>query len=87
MPQQHEVYTLKLTAYFTLKGSTGGPGWLSRLSVWFLGFGSVHDLMVREFEPHVKLWAAGVEPVWDSPSPSLSAPHPIVSALSLSQNK
>ena len=38
-----------------------------------LGFGSGHDLLDRVFKPHVGLGADGVEPAWDSLSPSLSA--------------
>ena len=41
-----------------------------------LGLGSGHDLTVWEFEPHIGLQAASVEPAWDSLSPSLSAPPP-----------
>ena len=46
-------------------------------------FGSGHDVTVREFELHVGLPDDGVEPAWDSLSPSLSAPPP----LSLKINK
>ena len=49
-----------------------------------LDFGSGHDLMVHEFQPRCQL-SAGVEPAWDSLSPSLPAP-PLL-ARSLSQNK
>ena len=31
-------------------------------------FGSGHDLMVCEFEPHIRLCALMVEPAWDSVS-------------------
>ena len=48
-----------------------------------LDFGSGHDLMVREFKPHVRLWADSGEPVRDSLSPPLSA-SPLLS-LSLSK--
>ena len=41
-----------------------------------LGFSIGHDLMVREFEPHIGLHADSAEPAWDSLSPSLSAPSP-----------
>ena len=34
-------------------------------------FGSGHDLVVRELEPHVGLCAQSLEPVSDSVSPSL----------------
>ena len=36
------------------------------------GFGSGHDLMVREFNPHAGLCADGAEPAWDSLFLSLS---------------
>ena len=49
-----------------------------------LGFGSGHDLMVCEFEPHAGLCADSAEPAWDSLS-TLSVP-PLL-GLSLSQNK
>ena len=48
-----------------------------------LDFGSGHDLTVHEYESHVGLHAAGVEPARDSLFPSLSPTH----ALSLSQKK
>ena len=52
-----------------------------------LDFGSGHDLAVRGFEPRVKprtgLRADGVQPAWDSLSPSLSVPPPLVLTCSL----
>ena len=39
-----------------------------------LDFGSGHDLTVRESELRSGLGADGMEPAWDSVSPSLSAP-------------
>ena len=36
-----------------------------------LDLSSGHDLTVREFKPHIGLCADGVEPAWDSVSPSL----------------
>ena len=48
--------------------------WVARLVKHpTLGFGSGQDLKVHEFEPHVRLFADGAEPAWDSLSPSLSA--------------
>ena len=47
-----------------------------------LDFGSGHDLMVCEFEPHIGLCADSEEPARDSLSPSLSA----LPLLSFSQN-
>ena len=44
-----------------------------------LEFGSGHDLMVRGFKPCVRLCGdREVVPAWDSLSPSLSAPPPLV---------
>ena len=37
-----------------------------------LDFSSGHDLTVREVKPHVGLYAASMEPAWDSLSPSLT---------------
>ena len=48
-----------------------------------LDFGSGHDFAVREFEPHIGLWADIQEPAWYSLSP-LSAPSPLILILSLS---
>ena len=42
-------------------------------------FGSGHDLTVREFEPHVGLYAVNAGPTLD---PSVSAPPPLVLSLS-----
>ena len=47
-----------------------------------LGFSSGHYLFVLGFEPHVGLCADGVEPAWDSLSPS--APLSFSLSLSLS---
>ena len=41
------------------------PGWFSRLSVGLHSSG--HDLMVREFEPHIGLSAVCTEPTSDPP--------------------
>ena len=60
----------------------GAPGWHSRLSVRLQ---PGHDLAVCEFEPRIRLWADGLEPVSDSVFPSLSAPPPFMLCLSLSQ--
>ena len=50
-----------------------------------LDFGSGHVLTVCEFESCVGFCAGCVESVWDSLSPSLSAPPPLALALSLSK--
>ena len=47
-----------------------------------LDFSSGHDLTVLEIEPHVRLFADRVEPVWDSLSPSFSVPPPLTLSLS-----
>ena len=49
-----------------------------------LDFGSVHDITVGEFEPHIRLHADSTEPAWDPLSPSLCAPHP---TLKINRNK
>ena len=48
-----------------------------------LGFGSGHELMVHEFQSWLDTDSA--EPAWDSLSPFLSAPTPLM--LSLKSNK
>ena len=56
-----------------------------------LGFGSGHDLMVHEFDPHVGLHADTMEPAWNSLSLSLSlllsAPPLLSHSLSLKINE
>ena len=49
-----------------------------------LGFGSGHDLTVREFDLRVGLCADSLEPAWDSLSLSLSAPPLLALSVSLS---
>ena len=49
-----------------------------------LDFSSGRNLTVREFEPRFGLCADSMESAWDSLSPSLSAPSPLVLSLSLS---
>ena len=46
-----------------------------------LDFGLDHDLMVREFEPHIGLCDGSVEPAWDA----LSFLSPLTLSLSLSK--
>ena len=48
-----------------------------------LDFSSGHDLTVREFKPHIRLCADGMEPAWDSLS-LLSLPLLCAFSLSLS---
>ena len=50
-----------------------------------LGFGSGHDLMVREFKPLIGLHAACAEPAWDSLSPSLCPSPALACSLFLSK--
>ena len=69
----------------------GGEAQLDKHST--LGFGSDHDLTVREIKPRVSLGAHSTEPAWDSLGLSISAPTPFACtcalslSLSLSQNK
>ena len=49
-----------------------------------LDFRSGYDLSVCEFKPRIRLCAKSVEPAWDSLSPSLSGPLPLVCVYSLS---
>ena len=59
----------------------GAPGWLSQLSS---DFGSGHDLTVREFEPHVRLYADNSEPgACFGFCVSLLLPHAFLHSLSL----
>ena len=53
--------------------------WLSGLSIPTLDFGSGHDLMVHEFEPHTGLHADSAELAWVSLSlyPSLAYACPL----------
>ena len=39
-----------------------------------LDLGSERGLPAHEIEPHIGLCTVGVEPAWDSPSPSLPVP-------------
>ena len=52
-----------------------------------LGFGSGHDLTVRETDSHLGFCADSMESAWDSLPPSLSAPPPLAYSLSLSLSK
>ena len=47
-----------------------------------LGFGSGHDLPVRESKPHMGLAAISAEPASDRLSPSLSVPPLLMICLS-----
>ena len=71
-----------------LQPNVKNPGaWVAQLGECLtLGFGSSHDLTIREFEPHLEPCAVRVEPVWDSLSLSLPLPCLGSLSLSLSQN-
>ena len=65
-----------------------GGAWVAQLVKRpTLDFGSGHDLMAHEIEPHVGLCADSEEPAWDSLSLSLSLSLCSFPTLSLSQNK
>ena len=70
-------------------GESGGNlgGWADRMPpdnrCMSLDFHSGHELMVREFQPHVGLCNDSVEPVEDSMSPSVSGPPLFSLSLSL----
>ena len=56
-----------------MKGSHMRGTWVAQSAKCpILGFGSGHDLAVREFEPRAGLLTDSVEPAWDSLSLSLS---------------
>ena len=50
-----------------------------------LDFSSGHDLIVREFQPHIRLCIDSEEPVGDSLSFHLSLPLPCSCSLALSE--
>ena len=50
-----------------------------------LDCGSGLDLTVHEIELRIRLYTDSMEPAWDSLSPSLSAPRPLVHALAHSK--
>ena len=52
-----------------------------------LDLGSGHDLIVCEFEPRIGFCADGMEPAWDSVSPSLCLSCACALSLSLKINK
>ena len=52
-----------------------------------LGFGSGHDLMVREIEPRDRIRADSMEAAGDSLSPSLSASPPLSCTYMFSLSK
>ena len=48
-----------------------------------LDFGSGHDLMIREFEPHMGLCADSAEPTWHSLSLCISPVHALPLSLKI----
>ena len=66
------------------KFATCKGAWMAQLSIR-CDFSSGHNLIVRELEPHLRLFADSAEPAWDSLFSSLSTPPPFVCALSLSK--
>ena len=80
---------IKFHPYTYLKTYIIGGTWVAQLvKNLILDFGSGHDLMVREFEPHIRFCADNAEPAWDSLSPlSLSAPLSLILPLSFSLSK
>ena len=68
MKREHLVQIHQIFKRFTKQGA-----WLAQLVKWpTLDFCSSHDLAVHEIKPHSRLCDESMEPVWDSPSPSLS---------------
>ena len=62
----------------------GGGTWVAQsVEHLTLGFSSGHDLMVREFEPHMGLSAVSTEPALDPLSPFISAPPLLCLSFSL----
>ena len=61
----------------------GGAGGAQAVKHLTLGFGSGHDLVVGEIEPHVGLRVDSAEPAWGALSPPLSAPPLLMFSLSL----
>ena len=76
---------VSLVIYSFQKALSGGA-WVARsVTRQTLGFGSGHDLTVREFKPRTGLCAGSVEPAWDPLSPSLSVPFPHSLALKINK--
>ena len=77
------LFTLQRGKTFSKEDFRGA--WVTRLVK--LPTGSGHDLMVHEFEPHIRLCAdaQSLEAASDSVSPSLSAPRPLMLCLCLSK--
>ena len=67
----------------SLEGCLGGLV----LKLLTLDFGSGQDLTVHEIEPYVALCTDSTEPIWDSLSPSLSTPLPLMCTLFLKINR
>ena len=72
-------------AWFSLKTDVRGTWVTQSVKHPPLGFGSGHDLVVGEFEPHIGLCADSGEAAWVSLSPCLSASPPLTPSPSLSK--
>ena len=71
------LFKLCLKDQLTYRGT-----WVAQLGKQpTLGVGSVHDLTVRELEPHTGLCAQGTEPALNPVSLSLPLPHLCTHAL------
>ena len=84
--------TLGTSSFIAQKYNSRGAGVVQSVERPILDLGSGRDLTVREFEPHIGLCADGVDPAWDSVSPSrfpslLACTFSLSLCLSLSQNK
>ena len=66
------MVTKLLSSTETLEDTTTRGPWMAQLVKHLTrDFSSGLDLVVHEFEPHIRLCADGVQPAWDSVSPSL----------------
>ena len=81
---ENQIKCLEKNEDELLKTSCCPGAWVAQLvKHCTVGLGSGHDLTVCEFEPCMGLCAEGMEPAWDSVSPSLcSSP-----ACAVSQSK
>ena len=75
------------SVFFFKRTQIGAPGWLSRLSAWLLVSAQVMISRFHEFKPCIRLCADSVESPWDSLTPFLSVPPPLMLSLSLSKIK
>ena len=72
----------------TYENETSKGAWMAQtVKCPALDLSSGHDRTICEFKPHVRLCTDGVEPAWDSASPSLCPSPACALSLSLSRNK